>query len=355
MEPPAAKPQTPLAIYLTGALLSLVGFGLVLALALFPSRAAPNPTSARANPSSTPSSRASARPSPSLAAAPAPSRAPLLPSPSPSPSPSSSPLRWSESTPIELGPSWASTPSELGPSREDPLPTPTWGRYLRGDPGYQVEPPSLDLDGPSAAPPPLEPSEVSRAYAEGLGRLRRGKDGIELLERAADAGHVEAAFLCWLWRPKSETSARLVKLLGPETRERLVRSFRSGIPQALWVPVSSRWLRQFAEAHARALTSGDLERVRRALPSSMSQEDRERMLDLYVRRRPPNLQISVERVDEPTVRSQVPRLEEGKLILLTEVSVVIGTRTTYTNGVEREELPGVRETQLELALPLEPQ
>ena len=232
-----------------------------------------------------------------------------------------------------------------------PLPVPTWGRYVPDDPAYQVEPPTLHLDGPEE-PTLDEPAE--EPYPEALRLLGLGKDGTPLLERAANEGHLEAAFLAWLWRPNPETGKRLALLLGPETRPRLVRSFEGGLPPALWVPVSSRWVRAHQAKQYEHLTSGDAERVRSALPTSMTAGDKEKLLEFYVDRRPQDLQILIERVDTPQVRAQTLVLAGERLYLRTRLSVLVGTRMVYTQEGQRVEKPGANEMLLNLRLPLEP-
>jgi hypothetical protein len=240
--------------------------------------------------------------------------------PSESPTPTESPL--SASTPIALGPS---TPIRLGPAREVRLPRPTWGRYVPGDPAYQVEPPSLSLDGPQEPEPAPSPSEAAQLYAKGLELVGRGKDGIEELERAAEGGHLEAAFLSWVWQPNPSTGQRLTRLLDPEARARLLASFAGGLPEALWVPVSPRWASEAAGDQLAEPSSGGLA---------------------------PDL--VVERVGQPRIRSQSLRLEGEGLALRTELTLPVEVEEVFRQGGKQVTRSRAKEVELSLTLSLEP-
>lgn len=304
--------------------------------------------------SSTPGPPPSPSSGPSASPTPPPSETPSKP-PSATPAPlQATPRATSTPAAVHPPPLTASTPIPLGTPRPPwvpPLPEPTWGRYVPDDPAYQVEPPSLLLDGPEE---PTLAESVKEPYPEALRLLGLGKDGTLLLERAANEGHLEAAFLAWLWRPNPETGKRLALLMGPEARPRLVRSFKGGLPRALWLPVSSKWVRAQQEERYGHLTSGNAERVRSALPSSLPSADKAKLFEFYVNRRPRDLQILVERVETPQVRAQTLELEGEELYLRTRLSVEVGTRRVYTQDGQRADQPSTNEVQLNLRLPLEP-
>lgn len=259
-------------------------------------------------------------PAPTLAVSPA-----LAASASPLPSPS--PERVASPTP-QPTPDWKMS--------FPPRPRAEWNRpiFWTGQ-GFSDPPPEVYQREVAPWPKDLawwQPSP-ERAYRKGIELFEAGRDGNPLLVRAARAGHLEAAFLSWIWDARIGAMEDLKKLLTKESPQQLLRSFgekSSGLPGFLSPKLSYGHVRSEAERVLVELDSGERERVSRALEAFANQPPPAADLKLYLSERPADLTLSLVGIESFVVESQKLAVAQNCLVLKIRLRVKVTTRAVFT-------------------------